>query len=104
MRDTHDTPLDRASDAEVFQALLVIADTLGARYTYAHRGRYHFTIRDDWTIALSADSAHRFRLETCRATTPRDTLWVLVDDADRLAGLVSDMRAAINTGEVATHD
>lgn len=95
MRDTDNTKGGKPSDAKVFQALLLIADELGERYAYAHHGRYHFTIAEDWSIALSADSAERFRLDACRRTVPTSTLWTHADDTDRLAGLIVEMREAI---------
>lgn len=95
VRDRDNTTAGTPSDTKVFQALLLIAGELGQRYAYWHRGRYHFAIDEDWTIALSADSAGRFRLDACRRTVPTSTLWTLADDADRLAGLVVEMREAI---------
>lgn len=106
MDATHDTTAGKPSDAKVFQALLLIGSVLGQRYAYWHRGRYHFAIDDDWSIAISAESAGRFRVETCRRTVPMATLWTLADDTDRLAGLVVEAREAIGrlaaTGE-STH-
>lgn len=95
MRDRDNTTAGKPSDARVFQALLLISGELGQRYAYWHRGRYHFTIDEDWSIALSAESAGRFRLDACRRTVPTSTLWAHVDDTDRLAGLVVEMREAI---------
>lgn len=106
MRDTDDTLTRKPSDAKVFQALLLAGSVLGQRYAYWHRGRYHFTITEDWSIAISAESAGRLRVETCRRAAPMVTLWALADDTDRLAGLVAEMREAIGrlaaTGE-STH-
>lgn len=100
MRYSDHTTAAKPSDASVFQALLLIASTLGQRYAYWHRGRYHFALADDWSIAVSPESAGRFRVEACRYTEPVDTLWTLADDRERLAGLVVDVRDAI--GRLAT--
>lgn len=83
--DTAATP----SDARVFQALVAVADELGERYAYWHKGAYHFTLAlDGWTIALTPESADRFRIEACRFGVPTSTLWSFSDDLARLAAVV----------------
>lgn len=82
----------------VFRALLAMSATLGQRYAYAHRGAYHFTTEvDGWTIALTPESADRFRIDACLFSEPRTTLWSFSDDLDRLAavvlGLAREVRA-----------
>lgn len=95
MRDRDNTTAGTPSDTKVFQALMLIAGELGQRYAYWHRGRYHFEIDDEWSIALSAESAGRLRVDACRRTVPVSSLWADADDTDRLAGLVVGMREAI---------
>lgn len=76
------------SDAGVFQALLLIGRALGHRYAYWHAGAYHFIVADEWTIALTAETAGRFRLEACYRGDVRTTLWALASDRGRLASIV----------------
>jgi hypothetical protein len=95
MRDKANTTASKPSDAKVFQALLLIGGRLGQRYAYWHRGRYHFEIGAEWSIALSAESAGRLRVDACRHTAVVSSLWTDADDTDRLAVLVVDMREAI---------
>lgn len=54
--------------------------------------RYHFTVGRGWTIALSPDSAGRFRVDTCRYTRTVESLWVLHDDHASLAAVVISLR------------
>lgn len=95
--DTAATP----SDARVFQALVAVAAELGERYTYWHRGSYHFSIVDGWTIAVTPESADRFRVEACRYGVPGSSLWSFSDDLARLAavvvGLAREVRATSAT-------
>lgn len=72
-----------------------VADTLGHDVCWLHRGAYHFRLSADATIAVSADSAERVRLDSCRGTVPQATVWVLPGDDDRLVSAVTEMvRAA----------
>lgn len=76
---------------DLADAVLVAAHTLDIWRCYAHDGRYHFPLGDGWSVALSADSAERIRVQTCRLTRPEATMWVLAHRRDRLAGLVRRM-------------
>lgn len=76
---------------EVVDAIYVAAAALDRWECYAHEGRYHFTLGSGWSIAISADSADRIRVETCRLTRPVSTMWTLPHHPDRLAGLVRKM-------------
>lgn len=92
--DTAATP----SDARVFQALVAVSAELGERYAYWHQGAYHFpTEVDGWTIALTPESADRFRIDACFFGAPATTLWTFSDDLARLAavvvGLAREVRA-----------
>lgn len=69
-------------------AIYVAAEALGVWECYAHEGRYHFALGGGWSLALSADSANRIRVETCRLTSPVARMWALAHRRDRLAGLV----------------
>lgn len=73
-------------------ALERVGQLLGRDVCFAYQHRFHFQLRrDGWTIALSAESAGRFRLEACRWSRPVVTLWVLEDDDARLAGAVLEL-------------
>lgn len=100
MGDKDHITAQKPSDARTFQALVLVASILGHRYAYWHRGRYHFTIDDEWSVAVSPESGDRFRVEACRYTVPVGRVWSLAGDADRLAGLVIDTKEAI--GRLAT--
>lgn len=75
------------------EAIYVAAEALDIWECYAHEGRYHFALGYGWSLALSADSADRIRVETCRLTQPSSTMWTLAHRHDRLAGLVLRMSA-----------
>lgn len=76
-------------------AVQLVADTIGHDVCWLYRGAYHFRLSADATIAISADSAERLRLDSCRGTVPQATVWVLRGDDDRLVSVVAEMvRAA----------
>lgn len=72
-------------------AIYATAAVLDIWECYAHGGRYHFALGGGMSLALSADSAGRIRVETCRLTQPVSTMWALAHRLDRLAGLVRRM-------------
>lgn len=80
------------SGTDTYSALQRIAGVLGMHSCWLYQRRYHFTVGAGWTIALSPDSAGRFRLDTCRHTRTVSSLWVLGDDHDDLAGFVLSLR------------
>jgi hypothetical protein len=77
--------------SELVDAIYIAAAALDRWECYAHEGRYHFALGGGWTVSLSADSAERIRVETCRLTRPVSRMWVLAQNRDRLAGLVRKM-------------
>lgn len=81
---------------ELAEALCVVAEKLDRNVCYAHHGRFHFTLGDGWTIAVSAESAGRLRVETCLRCSPRTRMWVLARKHDRLAGLVARMSQEVS--------
>jgi hypothetical protein len=76
---------------EFADALMVAAGTLEKDTCYSFDGRFHFSIGSGWTIALSSDSADRMRVESCRLSAPKQAMWVLAENHDRLANLVVKM-------------
>jgi hypothetical protein len=55
---------------------------------WLYERRWHFSVGAGWTIALSPDSAGRFRLDACRHTRTVHSVWVLPCDRDALVGSV----------------
>jgi hypothetical protein len=81
------------SPAETFSALQCIAGVLGMHTCWLYERRWHFSVGAGWTLALSPDSAGRFRIDTCWHTRTVSSLWVLPEDRDALADI---MRALID--------
>lgn len=78
------------SAAEMATALQTLRDVLGRDYCYLHHGRFHFKLSGDWSLALSADSAGRFRVETCYLAVPRGSLWAFAPDHGRLVAVARE--------------
>jgi hypothetical protein len=55
--------LGRRPDPDLLDALDVVAEALGLRVCYRYLDRYHFSLGSGVSIALSAESAGRFRVE-----------------------------------------
>lgn len=79
------------ADAGILPALDVAAEVLGLHVAYAYIDRFHFSLGGGWSIAISPDSAARFRVESCRLCRPVSTMWVTTRNLERLAGLVERM-------------
>lgn len=77
------------STQELADALDVVADALDRDMCYAYDGRFHFLVGEDWSIAVSSDSADRLRVESCRLTAPKTCMWVLAGKHDRLRALIA---------------
>jgi hypothetical protein len=82
-------------DMDLLDALDAAARALGQDSCYRYLGRYHFSIGGGWSVALSAESAGRLRVEACRLCRPVHTMWVLPHRLDRLAGLVRRMSSEV---------
>lgn len=82
-------------DGDLLDALDVVARELDQTTCYRHLGRYHFSLGGGWSIALSAESAGRFRVEACRLCRPVHTMWALPHRLNRLAGLVRRMSSEV---------
>jgi hypothetical protein len=83
------------SPAETFTALQRIADVLGMHTCWLYQRRWHFSVGEGWTIALSPDSGGRFRIDTCRHTRTVASLWVLAEHRDSLADVVRARRQTL---------
>lgn len=64
----------------LWRALLDAGHALGIMRVWCHNRRFHFRLDHGWSVALSADTADRIRVDLCRWTEPRDTKWVRADD------------------------
>lgn len=76
------------TDEEVYLTLVRVGALLGFRRVYHLHGRYHFAFGDGWSLAVSPESAGRFRIDACRDAVPVGTLWSFADDSGRLGGVV----------------
>lgn len=98
---TRDAAADRPDLPATLDALDTIAGILGANVCWLFRGGYHFRLPlDGWTLALTPESADRFRVEACYRTRPRSTVWVLAPDVARLACVAREIadEAAVRSG------
>lgn len=75
------------STDELDEALTSVAATLDRWMAYYVEGAFHFPLGGGWTIAVSAESAGRFKIDACHRTVPRSTMWVLAQDHARLASV-----------------
>jgi hypothetical protein len=76
---------------ELADALMVAAEALERDKCYAFDGRFHFMVEEGWSIAVSSDSADRLRVESCRLSSPKTTMWVLANRHDRLTSVATKM-------------
>lgn len=85
------------------RALRLVGEALGVGEAYWYAGRCHFDIGHPFTLAVRPESAGRFRLEACRWTRPRDTLFSFATDEARLVALALELRDAVTQqiGELA---
>lgn len=74
-------------------ALQAVAATLSQDTCWLYEGRFHFPV-GGLTLAISAESAGRLRLDVCVAGEPRDTLWILAGEHERLTDLVLELATA----------
>lgn len=82
---------------ELIGALRFVATIVGTECLH-HDGRFHFPIDDDWSLALSADSAGRIRVEaSCRGRTV-DVRWAQAQDRRRLSALALGLREQVLIG------
>lgn len=81
--------------SETVTALRLAARETGRECAWSHDGRFYFELGDGWLLALSPDSAGRFRLGACYGATEVATLWCSARDLGRLAALVRGLGAEI---------
>lgn len=80
--------------------LLLLRDLTGQGVCYRLDGRYHLPVGESGanTIALSAESAGRVRLDACRYGEATGSMWCLDGDSERLRaialGLLDELAVA----------
>lgn len=83
---------DMPAAPAVRDALYEVADVLGLELCWLYQRRWHFPLRaPGWTVAISADSAGRIRVDACLWTEPASTVWCLEADRSRLAAVVAEL-------------
>lgn len=82
---------------QTIHALRRLSRALEIDCAYALRGRFHFPLSDDWSLALSTDSAGRFRLQACVRSSPVSTLWAKAADDRRLEAVAVALQDEVLT-------
>lgn len=75
-----------------------VAELLDVDRCFLYRRSYHFSLGEGWTIAITPESAGRFRVAACKWSRPVVPFWTLATDVDRLAGLVLDLAGGVRQG------
>jgi hypothetical protein len=75
-----------------------VADLLDADRCFLYRRSYHFPLGAGWSIAITPDSAGRFRVARCSWSRPVLLYWTHATDEDRLAGLVRELAGGVREG------
>jgi hypothetical protein len=82
---------EKPGSEDLVAAIYLAAEILEKDECWSHDGRYHFSLGQGWSIALSAYSGDRIRVEACHLTRIRSTMFALAHRPDRLAGLIRKM-------------
>jgi len=77
-------------DAVTLDVLRYVGNLLGQDVCWFLRGAFHFKLGNEWTVALSPESAGRFRVDTCHLTASRATKWCRATDRSRLDLLIRE--------------
>lgn len=85
----------KPTDRQTIETLRFVARALETDAAYVFEGRFHFRLDSRWSVAISPESAGRFRVSVFRDGRERATLWVLAGDRDRLADLVLSAKAEV---------
>lgn len=80
--------MHRPTTAQLATATSRAARLLGTHRAWVAQDRVYLRLGGGWHLAISADDAGRFRLETCFQGRVAATLWCFCEDRDRLAALV----------------
>lgn len=76
-----------------------IAEVLELPVVWVWRRGYHFSLGDGWTIALTPQSADRFRVDLYHYLASRASLYALATDEERLAAVVLDLAREVGVRE-----
>jgi hypothetical protein len=79
----------------VFEVLVAVGELLGARRCYGYQRAFHFVLGDGWSIAISPESANRFRISACRWSRPTATFWIFDGENDRLAAVIARLDTCV---------
>lgn len=91
--------VDRPDSDATWDVLRRVGELLNRDVCWSYLRAYHFQLEQDgWTLAVTPESAGRFRLELCRWTVPRDMLLAFQGDDDRLAGAVDELLDRLGAG------
>lgn len=79
-------------------ALTLAGDALKLERCWLYRKSFHFPLTQDWSIAITPDTADRLRVEAYHGLrrVPEMTRWVLAGDRTRLIEIVSDLAGEVN--------
>jgi hypothetical protein len=78
--------------------LQLVGELLDVERCFAYRGHYHFPLGAGWSIAITPDSAGRFRVARCSWSRPVVRYWTHARDEDRLEELVRALAGGVRQG------
>lgn len=82
--------------AQTVKALRLVARLLDRGVAFQANGRFYFEVGGPFLVAVSPDSAGRFRVSACHGVREVATMWCRTEDTGRLADLVRSLRAEVN--------
>ena len=85
----------RPTDRDTIRALRLVARALDVECAWHRRGVFYFPLSPRFSLAVSPDSAGRFRLSACYGTTETATVWTLAGDRHRLVALAQSLREEV---------
>lgn len=85
----------KPSDKRLLDTLRFVGRLLDQDAAWTLGGRFFFPLDGRCNLAISLDSAGRFRLDICTGVRSRATMWVRAGDTDRLAALVLSARTEV---------
>lgn len=80
---------------QTIAALRLVGRVLEQDCAYVDGARFVFPLGDEWALAISPDSAGRFRISACFGLAEVATLWALAENPRRLADLALGLRREI---------
>lgn len=83
------------SDKRLLETLRFVGGLLDQDAAWVLDGRFYFPLGGGWNLAISLDSAGRFRVDVCTGVRIRATMWVLAGDTGRLADMALSARTEV---------